>query len=148
MSTTLRIDREYPHPRDLLWRALTEPELLARWLMPNDFRPVVGHRFSFRTEPGPGFDGIVRCEVLEVVALERLAYTWAGGPIDTRITFTLSDAPAGCRLQVEQTGFEGLRAWIVSRILAWGSRKIYGVRLPQLLAELTAGPTPTKGGHR
>lgn len=148
MSTSLRIQRQYPHPRALLWRALTEPELLARWLMPNDFQLRVGHRFSFRTEPGPGFDGIVRCEVLEIVTQERLVLSWAGGPIDTRITFTLGDAPGGCRLEVEQTGFEGLRAWIVSRILALGSRKIYGVRLPQLLDELAAASAPPTGGPR
>ncbi|MBL8360461.1 MAG: SRPBCC domain-containing protein [Rubrivivax sp.] len=136
MSTTLRIERVYPHPRALVWRALVEPELLARWLMPNDFKPEVGHRFTFRTEPGPGFDGIVRCEVLELVAQQRLVLSWAGGPIDTRITFSLGDAPGGTRLVVEQTGFAGLRAWLVSRLLALGSRKIYGHKLPQLLDEL------------
>lgn len=64
MTTSLRIEKTYPHPRARVWRALVDPELLARWLMPNDFAPRVGHRFTFRTEPGPGFDGIVRCEVL------------------------------------------------------------------------------------
>lgn len=136
MSTTLRVDRTYPHPRALLWRALVERDLLARWLMPNDFEPVVGHEFTFRTEPGPGFDGIVRCRVLEIEEGRRLVLSWAGGPIDTRITFTLSDASAGCRLVVEQTGFKGVRAWIVARILAIGSRTIYGKRLPAVLASL------------
>lgn len=138
MKGSLRVDRVYPHPRAMVWRALVEPELLARWLMPNDFRPVVGHRFTFRTEPGPGFDGIVRCEVIEIVEQQRLVLSWAGGPIDTRITFTLEDAAGGCRLQVEQTGFAGLRGWLVARLLALGSRKIYGLRLPQLLEQLAA----------
>ena len=151
MSTTLRIERRYPYQRALVWRALTEPALLARWLMPNDFRPEVGHRFTFRTEPGPGFDGIVHCEVLEIVPLQRLVYTWVGGPIDTRISFTLSDCAidgdghnggaGACRLVVEQSGFTGLRAWLVSRLLALGARKIYGQRLPQLLASLANGKT-------
>ncbi|GIK11203.1 MAG: hypothetical protein BroJett001_32690 [Chloroflexota bacterium] len=65
-----------------------------------------------------------------------MVLTWAGGPIDTRITFTLADAPGGCRLVVEQVGFKGLRAWIVSRILAIGSRAIYGRRLPEVLSAL------------
>ncbi|NUQ53911.1 MAG: SRPBCC domain-containing protein [Phycisphaerales bacterium] len=145
MSTTLRVDRTYPHPRALVWRALVDRDLLAQWLMPNDFEPRVGHRFTFRTEPGPGFDGVVRCEVLEIIDQERLVLAWAGGPIDTRITFTLADAPGGCRLVVEQVGFKGLRAWIVSRILAIGSRTIYGRRLPEVLASLDAprtGPPP------
>lgn len=141
MNATLRNDRTYPHPRACVWRALTDPEQLALWLMPNDFQPIVGHRFTFRTDPGPGFDGIVRCEVLELAPEERMVLSWVGGPIDTRVSFTLSDAPGGCRLVVEQTGFKGLRAWMVSRILAMGSRTIYGRRLPSVLDSL-AGATP------
>lgn len=34
----------------------------------NDFEPRIGHRFQFRTEPAPGFDGVVNCEVLAHVA--------------------------------------------------------------------------------
>lgn len=143
MSTELRVERTYPHPRERVWRALTDPELLGRWLMPNDFEPVVGHRFTFETEPGPGFDGIVHCEVLELVEGERLVISWRGGPLDTMVSFTLADAGAGpgaaaTRLVVVQTGFRGLRAWIVGRILAIGSRTIYGKRLPAVLDELSA----------
>jgi uncharacterized protein YndB with AHSA1/START domain len=54
----------YPHPVERVWAALTSSDALAVWLMPNDFKPVVGHRFTFRTKPAPGFDGIVHCEVL------------------------------------------------------------------------------------
>jgi uncharacterized protein YndB with AHSA1/START domain len=136
MSATLRIDRTYPHSRAVVWRALTDRDLLARWLMPNDFEPRVGHRFTFRTDPAPGFDGIVRCEVIEIVEMERLVISWIGGPIDTVVTFALFDVQGGCRLIVEQTGFRGMRAWIVSRILAIGSRTIYGKRLPLVLDSL------------
>src|SRR5262249_37620569 len=60
----IRLDEFLAHPPARVWRALTDPDLLARWLMPNDFRPAAGHRFTFRTDPRPGFDGIVHCEVL------------------------------------------------------------------------------------
>ena len=137
--TTLRLTRDYPHPPALLWRALTERELLERWLMPNDFEPVVGHRFTFRTDPGPGFDGIVRCEVLSIVEERELSISWVGGPIDTTVRFTLSPTADGTRLRVEQSGFRGLKAWIVSRILAIGNRSLYGRKLPALLGELESG---------
>ena len=137
VSRALRVERVYPHPRALLWRALTERELLARWLMPNDFEPRVGQRFTFHTEPGPGFDGVVHCEVLELVEANLLRISWRGGPIDTQVSFELTDAPDGTRLVVEQTGFHGLRAWIVARILALGNRTLYGERLPALLADLS-----------
>jgi uncharacterized protein YndB with AHSA1/START domain len=52
----VRLERVYLHPPELVWRALTDREVLAEWLMPNDFAPVVGHTFTMRTDPGPGFD--------------------------------------------------------------------------------------------
>lgn len=137
----VRVDRTYPHPRRRVWRAITERELLARWLMPNDFEPRVGHRFTFRTEPGPGFDGVVHCEVLELVEEERLVLSWRGGPLDTRVRFTLQDADGGTRLVMEHTGFRGLKARLVQRILAIGSRKIYGAHLPRVLGEVARGGT-------
>jgi uncharacterized protein YndB with AHSA1/START domain len=72
----------YPHPIDQVWAALTSADALASWLMPNDFQPVVGHRFTFRTKPAPGFDGIVRCQVLELDPPRRIAWSQAGGKID------------------------------------------------------------------
>ncbi|MEO0649743.1 MAG: SRPBCC domain-containing protein [Planctomycetota bacterium] len=140
--TTLRLERTYPHPPALLWRALTDSELLGQWLMPNDFQAEVGHRFTFRTDPGPGFDGIVRCEVLELEPERLLAISWVGGPVDTVVRFQLEAVAGGARLQVEQSGFRGLKAWIVSRIFAIGNRTLYGKRLPALLDSLANGGDP------
>jgi uncharacterized protein YndB with AHSA1/START domain len=61
-----------PHPPERVWKALTTAELIGRWLMPNDFEPVVGKRFTFTTRPIGDWDGIVQCEVLEVVPQRRL----------------------------------------------------------------------------
>jgi uncharacterized protein YndB with AHSA1/START domain len=75
--------------------------------MPNDIAPVVGHRFTFRTQPAPGFDGIVHCEVLEVINNERLVYSWRGGPLETVVTWTLSaGGDGGTILQLVQDGFK------------------------------------------
>ena len=147
--TRLEVDRTYPHPPELVWRALTTSELLAAWLMPNDFEPVVGHRFTFRTEPGPGFDGVVRCEVLELTppgggeGVEPgpgvLELSWVGGPIDTVVRFQVAAVEGGTRLVVTQSGFRGVKAWLVSRILAAGNRTLYGQRLPELLQRLARG---------
>jgi uncharacterized protein YndB with AHSA1/START domain len=75
----LRLEATYPHPQERVWQAITDSRALAAWLMPNDFEPVVGHRFTFRTEPAPGFDGIVHCEVLRVEPPRLLSFTWKGG---------------------------------------------------------------------
>ncbi len=58
-SRTLVIEREMPHPPEKIWRALTEGRLIGEWLMQNDFQPVVGHRFQFRSTPVPGWNGII-----------------------------------------------------------------------------------------
>jgi uncharacterized protein YndB with AHSA1/START domain len=122
----------YPHPVDRVWAALTSSEALAAWFMPNDFKPVVGHRFTFRTRPARamGFDGIVRCEVLELAPPRRMVWSWAGGNIDTTVTFTLEESAGGTRLRMHQVGFDGLGAQLTRRILASGYPRILGQRLP------------------
>ena len=78
MKRDLAFEVVYPHPVERVWRALTDRAALAEWPMANDFEPRVGHRFQFRTRPAPGFDGIVRCEVVTLEEPRRLAYTWQG----------------------------------------------------------------------
>ena len=55
-------ERLMPHPPEKVWRALTQPALIAQWLMQNDFKPEVGHRFTFRAKPQPGWTGVTNCE--------------------------------------------------------------------------------------
>jgi uncharacterized protein YndB with AHSA1/START domain len=149
MNTTLRFDRVYPHPPARVWRALTEPALLARWLMPNDFEPRIGHRFTFRTKPAPGFDGIVHCEVLTLERERTLAISWAGGNMTSVVTFTLEPVPDGTRLRLEHAGFKGIREFFISRMLGAGWTRMLHGRLPALLdglnAEQPAPPTVDVG---
>jgi uncharacterized protein YndB with AHSA1/START domain len=130
MKADIDATATYPHPVERVWAALTSSDALAVWLMPNDFKPVVGHRFTFRTKPAPGFDGIVRCEVLELDPPRRMVWTWAGGNIDTTVTFTLEQtADAGTRLRMHQVGFHGLGAQLTRRILTSGWPGILRKRL-------------------
>jgi uncharacterized protein YndB with AHSA1/START domain len=111
-KTAIQVDEFLPHPPDTVWRALVDPDLLARWLMPNDFKPVVGHRFTFRTDPVPaaGFSGVVECEVLELRAEQQLTISWrhAGrtNGLDTTVTWRLSPEGRGTRLFLEHSGFD------------------------------------------
>src|ERR1041384_1007059 len=116
-SRKLRFEAFYPYGREQVWEAITDTAAIADWLMPNDFRPIVGHRFNFKTKPAPGFDGTVHCEVIAVEPPERLAYSWKGGGIDTIVTFMLRAEGKGTRVVMEQDGFKGLRGMLVSRIL-------------------------------
>lgn len=86
---------------------------MAKWLMPNDFVPIVGHEFQFRTNPHPGldFDGIVRCKVLELVPFKKLSYSWKFGPDDNTlynslVDWTLTEKDNGTELLLIHNGFE------------------------------------------
>ena len=106
---SLVVEREFPYPAEKLWRALTQPHLIAEWLLKNDFQPAVGHKFTLRAEPQPGWDGIIACEVQVVEPLKTLAYSWASGEgavaVETVVTFSLMPKGGGTVLRMEQTGF-------------------------------------------
>jgi uncharacterized protein YndB with AHSA1/START domain len=111
MSRTLTINLEewLPHSPAKVWRALTDPELLGRWLMPNDFKLELGHRFTFRTAPMPavGFDGVVRCRVLAIEDQRLLRLSWCGGRgLDSTLTWRLAPEGRGTRLFLEHAGFD------------------------------------------
>ena len=86
---SIEVDQFLAQPPGRVWTALTDPVLLARWLMPNDFKPVPGHVFTFRTEPVPqhGFDGIVHCQVLDLEPPRLIRFSWRGGGLDTVVSW-------------------------------------------------------------
>jgi uncharacterized protein YndB with AHSA1/START domain len=102
---TLVIEREMPHPPEKIWRALTESSLIDEWLMKNDFKLAVGHKFSFRATPAPNWSGVIDCEVLVVEPNSRLAYSWGTLGMGTVVTWTLTPTPGGTHLRMEQSGF-------------------------------------------
>jgi len=146
----------YPHPPSSVWRALTEPSALAQWLMTNDFQAQVGHRFQFRAKPVPGWNGIVDCEVKEVVPLQRLVYTWSGSNSKgkpyppTTVTWTLEPAPGGhTKLRLEHSGLVGLRGWMMYMGMnnGWGQKMLRG-SLPAMLDRWARGEmAPVPSSH-
>jgi len=110
ISTEVRsvvVEREIAHPPEKIWRALTQPHLIAEWLMKNDFKPVVGHRFNLSGDWG----GVLDCEVLAIEPNETLSYTWnfthddAAFDLRSVVTFTLNRTVTGTLLRMEQVGF-------------------------------------------
>ena len=101
------VERDFSFPPEKLWRALTQPHLIEEWLMKNDFKPEIGHRFNLRGEWG----GVLDCEVLVVEPQKRLSYTWnfrhedAAYNLESVVTFTLTPTAAGTHLRMEQSGF-------------------------------------------
>ena len=107
-TESISFEFDLPHPPEKVWRALTEPALLAEWLLPViGLELAPGTAFSFKTQPYPGWDGIVNCRVLEIEAHRKLSYTWVVGDLlDTAVTFTLTPTASGTRLYLVQSGFK------------------------------------------
>ena len=138
------IVRDYPYPLIKVWRALTDPTLVPLWTStgqggrPEGFKPEVGTRFRFIGKPFPGWDGIVRCEVLAVHEPTLLSYTWRNKEADqpTMVTNILEEIPGGTRLTWEHTGFRGIEGMFMSRLLGRVRRKMLDKGLPPLLADI------------
>jgi uncharacterized protein YndB with AHSA1/START domain len=94
------VEREISHPPEKIWRALTQPHLIEEWLMKNDFKPAVDHRFALRADWGS-----VDCRVLAVEPQKTLSYTWVAMGLETIVTWTLTPTDKGTHLRVEQSGF-------------------------------------------
>jgi uncharacterized protein YndB with AHSA1/START domain len=94
------VERDLAHPPEKIWRALTEPHLIAEWLMKNDFVPTVDHRFSLS-----GDWGSAACRVLAIEPNRSLSYTWDAMGLESVVTYTLTPTGTGTRLKVEQAGF-------------------------------------------
>jgi uncharacterized protein YndB with AHSA1/START domain len=139
-TQSISVEYDLPYPPEKVWRALTESDLLAKWIMINDMRPLVGHSFTFRAEPTPWWDGIVNCVVLEIDLHKRLRYSWRSGPessrLDTVVTWTLTPTPSGgTRLALEHSGFLRANKFAFNGANE-GWRHMVGERLGEVLAGL------------
>ena len=132
---TVVIERDIAHPPEKIWRALTEPHLIAEWLMKNDFRPDVGHRFNLTGEWG----GVLDCQVLDIEPHRTLSYSWnfthddAAFDLRSVVTFTLTPTAAGTHLRVEQSGFRP------EQKQAFGGAKLGWQQFLEKLETLVAG---------
>jgi uncharacterized protein YndB with AHSA1/START domain len=104
-TRTLVIEKEMPHPLAKVWRALTQGPLIKEWMMDNDFEPVVGHRFKFRSTPVPNWNGIIDSEVLVVEPNKKLSYSWGSMGFETIVIWTLLATSGGTLVRMEQSGF-------------------------------------------
>lgn len=108
------VEEVLPHSPETIWRVLTDPQMIGRWLMQNSFELKVGHRFTFKDRPRGEWNGVVECEVLEVDPPRRLVYSWVGGSVkneadgaalDSVVSFTLTPVEGGTRFRLVHDGF-------------------------------------------
>ena len=102
------IVRVFDAPRELVFRAWSDPEQRAKWFGPKDFTATIieddvrsGGAYHFHVR-GPDYDDHWRGVYREVVVPERLVFTWGG---DTLVTVTFEDLGGKTRLTLRHTGF-------------------------------------------
>jgi uncharacterized protein YndB with AHSA1/START domain len=108
------IDRRIPGTPDVVFRALTEPALYARWMGPQgsetsvdemDVRP--GGRLAFRVRLPDGPEFALHGTYQEVDPPRRLVHTWAmiGDPSVTTVTVELREEFGQTRILLTHVGF-------------------------------------------
>ncbi|NMH96537.1 SRPBCC domain-containing protein [Pseudonocardia acidicola] len=149
------VDQFLPHPPRTVWQALVDPVKLAAWFMPNDFAPVVGHRFTFHRKANPvvRFSDTIACQVLELREHELLSYSWTdggeyAGDLDSTVTWTLRPEGRGTRLFLQHRGFRpDDPAHQAARGLMTGGWRIYLTdRLPAFLSDSDQPTVETQRG--
>lgn len=130
------VEEVLPHAPETIWKTLTTGELIDRWLMKSTgFAPVAGTRFTLQTTPAGAWDGVIQCEVREVLPNERLVYSWRGGHdgnaeygsrLDTVVTWTLAKVDGGTRLRVVHAGFVLPKNATTMRNLRAGWKQVVG----------------------
>ena len=121
-SLSLIVRRVIPAPRDAVFAAWTDPELLARWWGPRgvrlaaaeiDLRPGGRYRLANEYQDGSVLWITGVFEVIEHPS--RISYTWAHEPVDddtehTRVTVRFEDHDQGTEVIVVHHGFGSQRS--------------------------------------
>ena len=134
-TESISFEFDLQHKPEKVWRALTDPVLLAEWLLPVvDLQLEPGAAFTFRTQAYPGWDGTVNCRFVEIEPHRKLSYTWSVPFLDTVVTFTLTPTASGTRLSLVQSGFTpGQKREFGGARYGW---KMMGGKLVDLLARI------------
>jgi uncharacterized protein YndB with AHSA1/START domain len=148
MAKSIKYDLFFPNPTTVVWEYITDPDLIAQWLMPSDFEPVVGHEFTMRAPamPDMDFDGTFYCKVLEVDPPKQLSYSWKFGPGDGTLNssvvhWTLTEQDGGTQQELLHRGFEGQSFMPMFESMTEGwTRHINTIKI--LLNPVSDGTTP------
>lgn len=143
MKRDIQLKWFYAYAPEIIWECLTNPEILKQWnLSSGDFKAEVGFKWMEIQKPRPkmDWDGKIYFEILEVIPLKKLAYSFKGGKsateinLDTVVTWTLIPKDGGTELHLSQTGFNGPKNYISSFIMELGWRNNVTKRFKKALS--------------
>jgi uncharacterized protein YndB with AHSA1/START domain len=108
-NTPFVIERTYNSPVDKVWDAITNVQKMREWYFDLPaFEAKVGFTFSFRGKGSKGEEYIHLCEVVEVVELKKISYTWKyeGYPGNSTVSFELFPENGQTRIRLTHAGLE------------------------------------------
>lgn len=106
---TVVIERILNAPVSKVWEALINNQELKQWYFQlEEFRAEKGFQFTFKGDTEDCIEYTHLCEVTEVIAEKKLAYTWKyeGHPGDSLVCFELRADGKKTHLTLTHTGLE------------------------------------------
>ncbi|WP_160112289.1 SRPBCC domain-containing protein [Aquimarina sp. AU58] len=107
----LIIKHEFDAPVALVWRVLTEHNLLKQWYFDmSEFKAEVGFKFQFDGKGKTGVNYTHLCEIIEIIPERKLKHTWAykGYEGQSVVTFELFQNGNKTILKLTHQGLESL----------------------------------------
>jgi len=145
-DTEIQITREFDAPREIVFKAMTDPALLAKWWGPRRYKTVVdqldvrpGGKWRMRNVGADGGEHAFRGEFREVTPPERIIWTFEYEPVAGHIsveTMTLTEREGRTLLVAhDQFASKEDRDGMLQSGMESGARETYE-RLDEVLREL------------
>jgi uncharacterized protein YndB with AHSA1/START domain len=102
------IEKIFEAPASTIWKALTDADEMRKWYFDiADFKPVLGHEFSFVAGDG-NKQWLHLCRITEVSEGKVIAYDWRydGYSGNSNVRFELTPEKEKTRLRITHTGLE------------------------------------------
>lgn len=101
------MERVFNANKKLVWRAITEKELMKQWYFDlKEFKAVIGFKFDFTGGHEDGIQYKHLCEITEVIPEQKLTYSWKyeGYEGISYVTFELFDENKNTKVKLTHTG--------------------------------------------
>ena len=146
MSEDVEAVIEVAAPRERVWRAVTEPALVAEWMGCLDFRAIPGAVFYMQPDRARrargDVEGAIVCRLRTLDSPRRLSFDWVF-PDDpqTFVEIRLREIPGGTHVKITHSGWDQFAPEETEKVRAGLWRGWYAVALPTLrrVAEGLAG---------
>jgi uncharacterized protein YndB with AHSA1/START domain len=140
-------------PRTEVFRALTDPDRLARWMATSvESEPRTGGRFRYSFEfEDASQNNVQQGEYIEIVSDERVVLPWTFpfSPAQTQVKYTLREAGEGTEVAFRHSGFGSGEPWDQARERFTGGWRMFLEGLKTSVEEGTeAHPLGMKGASR